>query len=111
MARSPEKGCPLDPILQDTVCPNASAKSDQPPAWRTLLSIEKPNRKERPIEEWVCPSFSIRVDAENEGGHSQEREASGGPTLPLGDLPRPQMLCTELCGEHLVDCQLKGSGV
>lgn len=42
-------------------------------------------------------------------GRSQEREASGGPTLLLGDLPRPQMLCTER--EHLVDCQLKGSGV
>ena len=40
-----------DPILQDTVGPNASAKSDQPPAWRTLLSIETPNRKERPTEE------------------------------------------------------------
>ena len=42
-------------------------------------------------------------------GRSREREASGGPTLLLGDLPRPQMLCTER--EHLVDCQLKGSGV
>ena len=27
-----KKGCILDPILQDTVGPNASAKSDQPPA-------------------------------------------------------------------------------
>ena len=28
-----KKGCILDPILQDTVGPNASAKIDQQPAW------------------------------------------------------------------------------
>ena len=50
--RAPQKkGCILDPILQDTVFLKRSGKSDQPPAWCTLLSIEKPNRKERPIEE------------------------------------------------------------
>lgn len=27
-----KKGCILDPILQDTVGPNVSAKSNQPPA-------------------------------------------------------------------------------
>ena len=84
--------------------PVQKATSHQPGA-RSFQSKNQIGRsgpsRSAPAAEWVCPSFSIRVDAENEGGRSQEREASGGPTLLLGDLPRPQMLCTELCGEHL----------
>lgn len=36
-----KKGCILDPILQDTVGPNASAKSDQPPAWSPAVIMQK----------------------------------------------------------------------
>ena len=36
-----KKGCILDPILQDTVGPNASAKIDQPPAWSPAVIMQK----------------------------------------------------------------------
>ena len=111
-----KKGCILDPILQDTVGPNASAKSDQPPAWCTLLSIEKPNRKERPIEERPGgrvrsadspPRFHPKGESESYG-RSQERECLRWPGIESGDHPRPQMFCTECSGSTLEDMLSEG---
>ena len=104
----------MDPILQDTVGPNASAKSDQPPAWRTLLSIEKPNRKERPIEERPggrvrsADSFSPQGWGERVTVARESESASGDEVIQPGDHPRPQMFCTECAGSTLEDMLSEG---
>ena len=55
----------------------------------------------------LCPSGE-RVRATV--AHRSE-SASGDEVIQPGDHPRPRMLSRECAGEHLVDCQLKGSGV
>ena len=112
-----KKGCILDPILQDTVGPNASAKIDQPPAWRTLLSIEKPNRKERPIEERPggrvrsADSFSPQGWGERVTVAHESESASGGPALSRVTILGPRCSAQSALAALSKTCSVKGSGV
>lgn len=106
-----KKGCILDPILQDTVGPNASAKSDQPPAGCThdfKAKRSKPWGPSRNAPAAECglrtrlPRFSVkrrwRVTVARES-----ESASGDEVIQPGDLPRPVFLSTKHSGEHPVD--------
>lgn len=77
-----KKGCILDPILQDTVGPNASAKSDQPPAWQPANFLKQGARgrtlvEERPGGRVRSADSPIRLLSKEKVasyGRSQERE-------------------------------------
>lgn len=62
----------------------------------------------------VCVSHflaSIRRERVRATVAHRSESASGDEVIQPGDHPRPRMLSRECAGEHLVDCQLKGSGV
>lgn len=68
-----KKGCILDPILQDTVGPNASAKIDQPPAWCTHDFKAKRSKPWGPSRSAPAAECGLRTRSLHKDGESELR--------------------------------------
>lgn len=106
-----------DPTLQDTVGPNASAKSDQPPAWQPANFLKQGVRGRALVEERPggrvrsADSFSPQGWGERVTVARESESASGGPALSRVTFLGLGVALQSVLATLSMEAQVKGSGV